>query len=249
MMLKREATYACPVCRVSMSKVRPSGDVDLMLDYCGRCGGMWFDQGEAAALRKCSPKALNTTIVLSDKAYMTDCRSCGVPMKRNDDSCPTCGWQNVIHCPVSETPLDPTERGSVKVDVCSQCHGVWFDNTELAEIWNRKVAAVAEGKLGKSKPQDHFFLVDVIDCVIYRDPGQPGLLGAATGLIRQAPGAAGSIAGRTGKVAGSVARLTGGLAGALFEFGEDAVDVIEISGEVAGGVFGGIGEIVSIFDV
>ena len=64
-----QARYGCPVCEgVEMSKVRPSGSRKLLLDYCGRCGGMWFDQGEVELLGKSKARSLNTTVVLREQA-------------------------------------------------------------------------------------------------------------------------------------------------------------------------------------
>ena len=82
---EQEPRYGCPVCLgVIMAKVAPSKDVDVQLDYCTRCGGMWLDQGEAEQLKMCRPKALSSVIELSKSAYLMKCHSCQATMDRNE---------------------------------------------------------------------------------------------------------------------------------------------------------------------
>ena len=91
-----------------------------------------------------------------------DCHSCSASMGRNDEACSNCGWHNVIQCPVDETKLTPTHDEEVKVDLCPKCRGVWFDNTELAELWNRQIKLHTGGK-AKTIESNHFFMVDMLD--------------------------------------------------------------------------------------
>ena len=115
-MPEKEPGRSCPVCvGAVMLKVAPSKEVAVALGYCQRCGGMWFDQGESELLAQCRPRALNTTVVLSDEAYRMACHSCQAGLNRNDYSCPACGWKNVLSCPVYESSLPPTRQDQLKL--------------------------------------------------------------------------------------------------------------------------------------
>ena len=247
-MRRKEPKRNCPVCIGSvMLKVTPAKEVDVVLDYCQRCGGMWFDDGEADELRRCRPKSLSATIVLSDEAHRSPCHSCEAIIDRNDDHCPACGWKNEIACPVDDTRLWPLKRDQLKLDVCSKCHGVWFDNTELAQIWNRAVERHGATTHGQQEVRDHFFLGSVLDFFIYPiDAPTRGIGGAfqATGdLASRLPGAAGSLVEGAGELAGSIIEAVPGAAGSVVQAVPGiAGSVVETTGDVAGSVFGGMGD-------
>ena len=77
----------CPVCAgVRMRHAMLRGD--LTLDYCARCGGVWFDRGEAAALRDIPP-------VAARGGYLMPCRGCGAEMDRDAEACDACRRENV----------------------------------------------------------------------------------------------------------------------------------------------------------
>ena len=141
-MPETEPRYACPVCLgVPLNKLRLKAQGDLLLDYCQRCGGIWFDAGEIPQLRRYHPQVLWRHIVLHDKQYNMTCHACYGRIPRHASHCPACRWRNVIDCPVCALPLRPLERDGLKLDLCQACKGVWFDNIELAEIWNRQLAS------------------------------------------------------------------------------------------------------------
>ena len=42
-----------------------------------------------------------------------------------------------LNCPKCEGSLVETDYENIKTDVCNQCHGVWFDAGELAQILHK----------------------------------------------------------------------------------------------------------------
>ena len=59
-MAERRKSLPCPVCTdVEMLQIEPSEKLELALDYCDECGGMWFESGEVRQLRECPPEVLN----------------------------------------------------------------------------------------------------------------------------------------------------------------------------------------------
>jgi len=43
---------SCPRCKVIMKKAEHSRDVNVILDYCEACAGIWLDGGELTAIQK-----------------------------------------------------------------------------------------------------------------------------------------------------------------------------------------------------
>jgi Zn-finger nucleic acid-binding protein len=218
----RESRLACPVCiGARMVKVRPEPAKALTLDHCRRCGGIWFDAGEVAALRAASPQTLWAHVALSQEAFRMKCHACLASFRRNEAACPACGWHNVLECPRDGAPMARIERDGLTVDVCKRCRGVWFDNVELAEVWNRTLGTLQRRRPGAAAPADfaadHFLLY-----AMFWAPDLPLYAGyAAVQAI------------------GPVVEVAGGAAGAA----------VEATGELAGGVFSAIAEIIAgIFD-
>ena len=223
-MTEIEIRLPCPTCLgVTMEKLKPVKGDDLVLDYCRRCGGVWFDAGEVAMLRNLHPKGIGRTIELRESAFRMPCHSCHAVMDRNEATCPACGWKNILSCPTCEKSLERVDRDGMTLDVCRSCRGVWFDNHELAEIWNMEVqrnlptVTGADGSVGVAD----YFLLDAV-------------LWAPDLVFLSAHGAA-SLAGGVAEVAG------GGLEGVA----EVAGGAVEGVTEVAGGVFEIIAEIIA----
>ena len=215
-----ERRLPCPVCLGTvMQKLAPVTGQPLVLDACRRCGGVWFDAGEVAALRSSKPEALWARIELHSDAFRMKCHRCQAAFERNKASCPACGWENVLSCPACRNRLTAVERDGLRLDVCRRCRGVWFDNTELAAIWNSTVTALAGrgGRVPATRNADNFLL----DMVLFSTLTDPyvTVLGAHA----------------VGQVAGGVAEVAGG--------------AIEATGEAASSVFGVIADLLgSIFD-
>ncbi|MGH7537298.1 MAG: zf-TFIIB domain-containing protein [Gemmatimonadales bacterium] len=220
-----EARQACPVCLgVQMSKIQPDPSGGLVLDHCTRCGGMWLDKGEVPRLRRCRPQALWALVTLSPDAYRMQCHSCHAAMDRNAVRCPTCAWRNELACPGCGGGLRPVQHGDRRLDVCGRCSGVWFDNVELASIWNEKVHALEQvGR--RDRPtrsnRDYFLL----ESVLYA----PDLVGGATLAVGDAlVGGVHSVSAiGVGEAASAVVEGTGALAGSVFE----------AIAEIVGGIF------------
>lgn len=127
----------CPVCDdLKMEKLRPVEELDLALDYCDKCGGMWFESGEVRQLRFCPPEVLSSLISMKKQLYAVDCPKCGHPISRNSGECGSCGRPNTIDCPTCNSELERVRSDKFTVDVCRDCRGVWFDNIDLSAVWN-----------------------------------------------------------------------------------------------------------------
>ena len=214
------ARIECPVCLgVKLAKLRPAAEVDLVLDYCARCGGIWFDAGEVPRLRDCQPQALAATVRLSDEVHRMRCHGCGASLARNDARCGHCGWRNILECPTCRRPLTPVERDGLRLDACRSCRGVWFDNAELGAIWNERVMALSRREPGTAPAvygADYFLLDAVLwapDLVV--NGVAVGAHAVGHGLSALAEGVA--SAGGLGEVAGAALEGTGELAGSVFE--------------------------------
>lgn len=227
------ARYPCPVCLgVQMAKLRPDPKLDLELDHCERCGGIWFDQGEVELLRRSNPQALATRVKMSDKAWAMQCHSCHAAMSRNVGKCPACGWKNVLLCPLCQKPLAPVLQEGLQLDICRGCRGAWFDNVELAEIWNRSVTAVVRRRGRGAPPErfvdDHFFLAGFFWYPPFPTPAVSPA--AVPDVVPDTDG--GVIDAGTGAA----------------DIGDAAGSIVDGTGEVAGGVFGWIADFFDGFD-
>ena len=249
---EQEPRYGCPVCLgVIMAKVAPSKDVDVQLDYCTRCGGMWLDQGEAEQLKMCRPKALSSVIELSKSAYLMKCHSCQATMDRNEEKCSTCGEKNVISCPVCARQLRRVEKDEVSLDVCSHCKGVWFDNTELASLWNRTVSSTGKGTQPTTHTGNSFLDVVLLDPDIGPSFDIAGAAGSvvegaadlAGFLVEGAAHAAGSIVGGAADAASAIVGGAGEVAGGDDAVAEGAAEVGGAFFEVVGGILGSLGDL------
>ncbi len=74
----------CPVCLgAKMYKLKLETKGDLLLDFCKRCGGIWFDYGEVKQLRSLGSKILFNKIVINKSAHRMQCHSCHTFIDRN----------------------------------------------------------------------------------------------------------------------------------------------------------------------
>lgn len=211
---------ACPVCLgAQMVKIKPAPDRPLELDYCRRCGGIWFDPGEVGALRGLTPQALWTHVHLEPEAFRMKCHRCHASVRRNEAACPACGQENALQCPVDGAQLARIEKSGLVLDACPACHGVWFDNVELAEVWNRTIGALAKRRPGRAAPgtmdADHFLLGAMLF-----DPF------SAMAVGHLAVSAAAPVLSVAGQAAGAAVEATGELAGGLFSAIADIIGSI-----------------------
>ena len=132
-----EPRYPCPVClgvRLEKTRIGPHGE--LVLDSCGRCGGIWFELGEVQRLTRHPSQVLWERLSRRDEPFRMQCHACHAPMDRNAANCPACDWRNAIGCPVCDRPMHAEVHDGLRLDVCRDCKGVWFDHVELAAIWS-----------------------------------------------------------------------------------------------------------------
>jgi Zn-finger nucleic acid-binding protein len=133
-----EERYDCPVCvGLPMEKLKFAlSGRSFTLDGCKGCGGIWFDAGEmklAAELGSSSLLGEQDEILRLAPKPMA-CHSCGDLMGRNFHKCPSCGWKNVIDCPVCEIAMDRRSVSNFVIDQCPSCEGTWLDRIELRSI-------------------------------------------------------------------------------------------------------------------
>ena len=138
-----ETRWPCPVCvGVAMEKAPLGGKAaGLTIDYCPRCGGLWFDRGEVGQLAQRAPAVLREFVDARVDRVRPPCQGCLAPLDRDAERCPACGHHNILDCPVCDRPMERRAHAGLVLDLCAKCHGVWFDNAELSAIWRMNVVA------------------------------------------------------------------------------------------------------------
>ncbi|KPK77590.1 MAG: hypothetical protein AMS25_16740 [Gemmatimonas sp. SM23_52] len=174
-MAKAGKRLECPVCTgVRMQKLHPSEELELTLDYCDECGGMWFESGEVRQLRYCPPEVLSGLITVKKQLFTVVCPSCGHQMTRNAATCKSCGRENIINCPVCSAALERVQSDRFTLDVCRGCRGVWFDNIDLSAVWNLEfVNSAGVRDVEPSQPYDGRVTEDTV-IVVLRHGGKAG---------------------------------------------------------------------------
>ncbi|MDP3900921.1 MAG: zf-TFIIB domain-containing protein [bacterium] len=106
----------CPHCAVRLEDSLVAG---VKIEYCPRCYGMWFEQGELELAQDHRDRTLRWLDVdlWKDPALLK--------VSRGNKKCPE-----------DRLPLAEVEYGDsgVKVDVCSVCRGAWLDRGEFKGI-------------------------------------------------------------------------------------------------------------------
>jgi len=172
-MPKVEPRFPCPVCLgIPMDKARVGGKGELVLDHCPRCGGMWFELGEVQLLRHQKPSQLWKHVSKRPSAARTLCHTCHAPLDRAAESCPACEARNTLDCPSCQQPLTIHMHEGLRLDVCDQCRGVWFDHTELSEIWKLSLTKTRQqpaqtGVPARARDAGLDALIYVPDVVVY----------------------------------------------------------------------------------
>jgi Zn-finger nucleic acid-binding protein len=219
-MPKVEPRFPCPVCLgIPMDKARVGGQGELVLDYCPRCGGMWFELGEVQQLRQRKPRQLWKQIPQRPSPARTLCHSCHAPLDRAAESCPACQSRNTLDCPSCQQPLLMRIQDGLRLDVCEKCRGVWFDHAELSAIWKLSLTKVRKRRAQTAvsgRANDAAFVM--LDPLIY-----------APDIVFLGARAAGyAVSGAVEAAANS---------GALDAIGDVAGSVFEVIVEIIGGVF------------
>ena len=224
--------FPCPVCigaKLDELRLEDAGGLDL--DHCRRCGGVWFDEGEVARLRRYHPRVLRAHITLQRAAYRHPCPTCGTPMDRNRPFCPACRSRNVIDCPGCGSSLTRITQHALVLDACKKCRGIWFDAIDLASIWNEQFSGSRRSARSRYSHasltrRDNVAYIDAVDGFYLVSMMGDGVEVGA-GLV-----------GAVGEVAGSAIASAPDVAGAAFEgVGSVASTIFEVVAEIIGGIF------------
>ena len=107
----------CPVCTNAMITLELE---EVEIDYCTDCGGIWLDAGELEELLGQADKAAKLLA-----SFKPDPKSAEKP--RN--------------CPIRDKKMQKIVVGQDKptllIDKCAKGDGLWFDNGELHDIFDR----------------------------------------------------------------------------------------------------------------
>lgn len=106
----------CPICNIYLGN---SVLANVEVDYCPRCYGLWFEEGELEAAKDEKDRNLRW---LDIDLWKDPARFIIAPQKKM--------------CPKDRMPLYEVGYGdsNIKVDLCSLCHGVWLDRGEFKNI-------------------------------------------------------------------------------------------------------------------
>ena len=199
---------------IKLVKIQLSSD--LLLDACRRCGGIWFDDQEVQALRAVRPHVLWTHVVPTPVPHVMKCHACRASLDTNARKCAACGWNKRIACPVCTTQM--TLYTTLRLDACKHCKGVWFDNADLATIWNGQLDNRVRKEFDEHQEPDTVPLfLDIVEGI--------GPFFPVDGV---------DVTGPIVQVAGDIMSNATGVAGAAIDGGAD----------LAGTVFEGIAAIV-----
>ena len=225
-----ETRYPCPVCLgVKLSKVPIVSTQTLMLDRCQRCGGIWFDEGETARLRSFPLEGVRQKVRPAESVFKMSCHGCQALMERDADQCPVCSWNNVLECPVCAREMKRRRVEGLQLDFCTHCRGVWFDQIELAEIWNLRATpgerrstdpgAIAGGIVegGGDVAEILFWNADLVvwgaEAAFH---GTRAVASGASHVVTAAPSALGGAVEATGDLAGTVFEAIAEIVGGIF---------------------------------
>ncbi len=106
-------------CPVDQSEMRQIQDKGIALDWCDLCDGIWLDPGELARLSR-------TTVDIPNLLPKP------APARTHESS-------KTPQCPRCNVPLEEIlyeQAGSLQVDRCPGCHGLWLERGELQEIYD-----------------------------------------------------------------------------------------------------------------
>ena len=108
----------CPRCQTTLQMVIiPEQNMQLEVDQCSTCQGIWFDQNELQVIEKViEPVFFEIRKIPSEYDQLTAL------------NCPKCADHPRMD--KAEHPRDE----QVIMDVCHHCNGIWLDGGELEAI-------------------------------------------------------------------------------------------------------------------
>lgn len=109
----------CPVDELPLKLMDIEGTA---IDFCGVCGGIWFDSGELRRLlgAELDKERLATELRQQEKSYLRD------EVDLPDKDCPVCGHNMIKRM---------NHEAEILVDHCPQCRGLWLDGGEFAGLY------------------------------------------------------------------------------------------------------------------
>lgn len=228
-MREMEVRFPCPVCLgARMEKTRVGARGELVLDSCRRCGGIWFELGEVQRLKRLRPQTLWDRVGLRDTPVVAQCHECHAPLDRNAARCGACNRPNSIACPACDRTMDAQTEHGLRLDVCRDCKGVWFDHVELAAIWTLALERTAHlrpsarragpGHMGVDSGA--IILADALayspELVVYGARAAGYAVATSAEALANAPEAAASFMGGVAEAAASVFEAVLGIIGDMF---------------------------------
>jgi len=227
------------------------------IDVCLTCRGIWFDKDELGQVQQHGglPDKLLMTQGLADHRDSIICNSCGTHNNRAGRQCNHCGAELTFLCPACQQQMEEVAVGSVLIDRCNACQGVWLDGGELTllfdEFKQRKKAEVDRvRRKGGSMSGElaTWAALDALDLLIWRPDlarrtGEaladvPGAVvhgvGAAIDGIENLPDMAGDVAAGAVDLASGAASAAGEFIGDLPDMaGDVAAGALDLAGNAA----------------
>jgi Zn-finger nucleic acid-binding protein len=207
---KFETRWPCPVCVGTLMEKKhlPGPGSGFTIDYCPRCGGIWFDRGEVGEVARQPRTVLEGMVVNAATRVNPPCHQCRTPLDRNAEKCGVCGWKNVLKCPVCDREMERRPTHGIVVDFCRQCQGAWFDNAELTGIWRMNAAALEAKRRGISPDVSDVGAYMMFDAMFWA----PSLVLHGGAAAVQGIGAAAEVAGEAAEgVFSTIVELISGL--------------------------------------
>jgi Zn-finger nucleic acid-binding protein len=119
----------CPACSRNFLTPLTDKEMNLEIDFCKQCKGLWFDDKEIREFIK--SKKFNKIFLPEVLSSITS--QVTVSISTSQRACPRClvTMEQRIHC-------------GVEFDFCMKCKGIWLDDGEINQI----VTAYRRGKAG-----------------------------------------------------------------------------------------------------
>jgi len=115
----------CPSCGGTLKEVFAKATYGrvLLLDQCGRCGGVWFDKWELYFLNPDEARRLDGL----DLSALTALN----PLSHGSGKCPLCAE-------ALKDFTDPSFDADTSIKRCPQCSGLWLNRGELTRFTARR---------------------------------------------------------------------------------------------------------------
>ena len=125
----RRISVKCPICKIDTEIISFSG---IELDYCYKCGGIWFDRGETKSFHN----------ALSDK---TLCEEMKIYLEGLSGLRSRADRSDYLKCPICSMPMSHKRFIDVSDIILDKCfdHGTWAEKDDLLSI----IEIVYSGKI------------------------------------------------------------------------------------------------------